>query len=244
MSIRDLKGKVNDRIPVKNVLVSVFDKSGLEVLVPELMDANPNVRFMSTGGTYGRIKDMLGDSYRDNLIEISEYTDFPEMDGGLVKTLHPKIHAGILGERNNPKHQEYLRTELGNGVFIDMAIVNLYPFEEIIRKIEAGEIDPKTMKPYNFESARGNVDIGGPAMLRAGAKNFPSCASVCDPQDYAELVREVKENGGTTGFNQRLKFAARVFETTAKYDAAIAKYLAEKAPDIEAIRALYKFSEG
>ncbi len=243
MSIRDLKGKVNDRIPVKNVLVSVFDKSGLEKLVQGLIDINPGVRFMSTGGTYKKIKDILGNSYGDNLIEIAEYTDFPEMEGGLVKTLHPKIHAGLLGERNNPEHQRYLREELDGGVFIDMVVVNLYPFEEMVKKIEAGEIDHNTQKPYNFESARGNEDIGGPTMLRAGAKNFPSCASVCDPKDYLKLVREIKENGGATSFNQRLNLAPKVFETTARYDSAIARYLAEKTQDIEAIRSLYEFSE-
>ncbi len=246
MSIRDLKGKVNDRILVENVLVSVSDKSGLEMLVPRLIGVNSRVRFMSTGGTYDVIKDILGNSYGGNLIGVVEYTDLPEMDGGVVKTLHPKIYAGLLGERNNPKHQRYLREEVGEGVFIDLVVVNLYPFEEMVRRIEAGEIDPKTGDPYNFESARGNVDVGGPTMLRAAAKNFPSCASVCDPKDYLELVQRIEENGGATSFNQRLNLAPKVFETTAKYDAEIAKYLAEETLntlDIEAIRGLYKFSE-
>jgi len=127
-----MKGEVNDLIPVKNVIVSVFDKTGLEQLVPGLIEANRDTRFLSTGGTFSRIKDILGASYRDHLIEIAEYTEFPEMDGGLVKTLHPKIHAGLLGERNNPKHQRYLAEELSGGVYIDMAVVNLYPFENVV----------------------------------------------------------------------------------------------------------------
>ena len=116
MTIRGLRGKVDDKIPVKNVIVSVFDKNGLEILVPELIKTNPDIRFMSTGGTYKKIKDLLGNSYEDQLLEIAEYTNFPEMEGGLVKTLHPKIHAGILGERHNLEHQKYLNEELNRGV--------------------------------------------------------------------------------------------------------------------------------
>src|SRR3989338_7653855 len=103
MTIRDLKGTVRDRIPVKNVLLSVFDKSGLDVLVPQLIETCPDVRFMSTGGTYKKLTEMFAASGQaERLMEVAQYTGFPEMEGGLVKTLHPKIHAGILGERNNP----------------------------------------------------------------------------------------------------------------------------------------------
>lgn len=278
MTIRAMEGEVDDLIPVKNVLISVFSKSGLEQLVPVLLAANPDVRFMSTGGTYTRMREMLGSDAPEHLMEVAEYTEFPEMDGGLVKTLHPKIHAGLLGERNNPKHQKYLRNlgktveflegddgepvpkrvfdaEVGkeykvriaeafHGVFIDMVVVNLYPFEEVVRKIEAGEIDPKTKKPYNFESARGNIDIGGPAMIRAGAKNFTSCAAVCDPADYAAVIKNIEANQGCTTQEQRLKLKLKVFETTAHYDANVAAYLAGKVGNPAAVRACYNFVGG
>ncbi|MCK5449236.1 hypothetical protein KAI32_00040 [Candidatus Pacearchaeota archaeon] len=236
MTIRDLKGKVNDRIPVENVLVSVFDKSGLEKLVPGLIKVNPNVKFMSTGGTYGKIKDILGNSYEDNLIEIEKYTDFPEMEGGLVKTLHPKIHAGLLGERNNLEHQKYLREELNGGVFIDMVVVNLYPFDKVTA-------DPNT----TFEQARGNIDIGGPTMIRAGAKNFPSCAVVCDQVHYDTVLKSIEENNGCTTFKERLNLAMKVFDETAKYDRTIQQYFGSKnlenLGNIDHITKLYDFVE-
>ena len=232
MSIRDLKGKINDRIPVENVLVSVFDKSGMENLVPELISINPNVRFMSTGGTYERIKDILGNSHGDHLIEIAEYTGFPEMEGGLVKTLHPKIHAGLLGERNNPEHQRYLREELNGGVFIDMAVVNLYPFSQVVSK-----------EGTTFEQARGNIDIGGPTMIRAAAKNFPSCAVACAPSQYEKIMEVIRNNEGSTTFDLRLQLAIEAFGTTAAYENSIIGYLSEPSVTPERVRAEYKFSE-
>lgn len=241
MSIRNLKGKVNDRIPVENVLISVFDKSGLEKLVPELIEINPSLRLMSTGGTYGKIKDILGNSYENNLIEIAEYTRFPEMEGGLVKTLHPKIHAGLLGERNNPEHQKYLEEELNGGVFIDMAIVNLYPFSDIVENIKAGKIDPNTEKPYNFESARGNIDIGGPTMIRAAAKNFPSCAVACTPSQYEKIIEIIKKNDGSTTFDLRFQLAREAFETIARYENSIVEYLSRPSLTPEKVKAKYDF---
>jgi len=232
MSIRDLRGKVNDRIPVENVLVSVFNKSGLEMLVPGLMEVNPNLRFISTGGTYGRIKDILGNSYGDSLIEIAEYTGFPEMEGGLVKTLHPKIHAGILGERNNPEHQRYLIEELNGAVFIDMAVVNLYPFSQIVSK-----------EGTTFEQARGNIDIGGPTMIRAAAKNFPSCAVACVPSQYEKIMEVIKATRGSTTFDLRLQLAREAFETIVGYENSIAGYLSEASATPEKIRREYTFVE-
>ena len=149
MAIRNVKGKITDLIRVENVLISVYDKTGLDFFVPELLNLNPRMRFMSTGGTYSKLREILGNSHESNLMEVADYTGFPEMEGGLVKTLHPKIHAGILGERNNPEHQKYLQ-DLGNGVFIDMVVVNLYPFQDVVNS------------DANFEQARGHIDIGGP----------------------------------------------------------------------------------
>jgi len=214
MTIRDMKGKVEDKIPVRNVIISCFDKKGLESFIPDLVDiTNSNVMFMSTGGTYKKIKEMLGNDAEKYLMEVSEYTEFPEMEGGLVKTLHPKIHAGILGERNNPEHQKYLKETLNNGVYIDLVVVNLYPFKDVISKPDA-----------TFEEARGNIDIGGPTMLRAAAKNFPSCAVVSSPYDYDSVLYVIKENNGCTTFEQRLNLAAKVFRETSAYDSAIESY--------------------
>lgn len=164
------------------------------------------------------------------------------MDGGLVKTLHPLIHGGILGERGNPKHAEYLEQTFGKrGVFIDMVVANLYPFEQMVAKVRSGEIDPRTKEPFNFENARGNIDIGGPAMLRGAAKNFPSCAVVCDPSDYSSVVEGVTIETGCTTFAQRARLAPKAFELTAKYDSAVAAYMAESMANPRAVRSLYKF---
>ena len=237
MSIRDMKGVVKDLIPVENVIVSVSEKEGLKQFIPGLIEINPEVRFLSTGGTFTEIKKLLGADYKKNLMEISEYTGFPEMEGGLVKTLHPKIHAGILGERNNPAHQEYLKSMSAD--YIDMVVVNLYPFQEMVRKIEAGEINPQTQKPYDFESARGNIDVGGPTMIRAAAKNFMSCAAVCDPGDYSNILRHINFCNGATSFSSRFSLAKKVFKTTASYDQTIADYLANNV--IDQIREEYTF---
>lgn len=227
-----MKSKVNDLIPVKNVIVSVFDKTGLEQLVPSLIDVNKDVRFISTGGTFGKIKDILGGSYQNHLTDIEEYTKSPEMEGGLVKTLHPKIFAGILAERNNQKHQRYLVEELNGGVYIDMVVVNLYPFEKVISSPDV-----------NFEKARGNVDVGGPSMIRAAAKNFPSCAVVCDPFDYQPLLDHIKDNNGSTSFDQRFQLAKKVFWVTARYDGKIADYFSGHTLELEKVRELYAFNE-
>lgn len=234
MSIRDLKGEVKDKIPVNNVIISVFDKSGLEDFIPGLIETNSDIKFLSTGGTYNKLKKILGGNYIIHLLEISsEYTECPEMEGGLVKTLHPKIHAGILGERNNPAHQKYLNETL-SGVFIDMVVVNLYPFEKVISD-----------KDVTFEEARGNIDIGGLAMLRAAAKNFPGCAAVCEPFGYTKILSKIKENNGCTTFSQRLNLAKKVFGMTAEYDRAIEDYItAQIHHNLNGITSCYKFSGG
>tara|TARA_Y100000034_G_scaffold135340_1_gene206875 strand:+ start:1429 stop:2115 length:687 start_codon:yes stop_codon:yes gene_type:complete len=223
-----MQGKAMDYIPVNEVILSVSDKSGLEDFVPGLVEANPDVRLLSTGGTFGRIKEILGSDYRKNLMEIAEFTGFPEMPGGLVKTLHPKVHAGILGERDNPHHGAYIEHILDSGVYIDMVVVNLYPFSETIKK-----------KGKDFEDARSNIDIGGPTMIRAAAKNFQSCAVVCDPSDYGSILKGLRDNEGMTSFDQRFKLAIKGFDMTDKYDAAIKEYLSKQDP--QDVRELYEF---
>jgi phosphoribosylaminoimidazolecarboxamide formyltransferase/IMP cyclohydrolase len=233
MSIRDMEGTVDNLIPVKNIIVSTFDKSGFDFFIPELIKMNPDLRVLSTGGSYIELKSILGSDADRNLTSIADYTGFPEMEGGLVKTIHPKIHAGILGERNNPEHIRYLKEELGDAVFIDMVVGNLYPFEEVIA-------EPKT----TFEMARGNIDIGGPTMIRGAAKNFPSCAAVCDPADYEKIIEKMKKQNGCTNFPQRFELAEKVWFLTEKYDLAIGNFWSRLSDEFpEKIMACYKFSE-
>jgi len=218
MSIRDAKGQVLDQIPVKQVLLSVFDKDGLEELVPAIAKSCPGVRFISTGGTYKRVAEILEDAADEQLIEVAEYTGAPEMEGGLVKTLHPLIHGGILAERGNPDHEQYL-SNLG-GDYIDMVVVNLYPFGDVSIKVLSSDHPDAT-----FETARGNIDIGGPCMLRAAAKNFIGCCPVVDPADYGAIAAELAANDGSTTFNTRFEQAKKVFHGSMSYESGIHGYL-------------------
>jgi len=145
---------------------------------------------------------------------VALYTGHPEMPGGLVKTLNPMIHAGILAVRGDPEHDAYL-TSIG-ALPIDAVICNLYPFQEAIAKLDA-----------DFEDARGNIDIGGPTMLRAAAKNALGCVAVVDPSDYPVLMEELVENDGCTSHFTRMRLMYKVFEHTAAYDTAIQVYLRE-----------------
>jgi phosphoribosylaminoimidazolecarboxamide formyltransferase / IMP cyclohydrolase len=216
--IRDMKGNVKDIVSIETVLVSVYDKTGLDELIPALVEYNPMLTILSTGGTLKTLREIYNSRILNRMQDIvdiddvSDYTGSPEMEGGLVKTLHPKIHAGILGERGNDEHQQFL--DNCDGLFIDMVVVNLYPFSKVIG-------DPTA----TFEKARGNIDIGGPAMLRGAAKNFPFVTAVCDPADYASIIDGIRKNEGTT-FDQRLRLAKKAFHTTAMYDRAIADHFA------------------
>ncbi|MEK6963395.1 MAG: hypothetical protein AABX70_03135 [Nanoarchaeota archaeon] len=187
---------------------------------------NPQVMFYSTGGTYTALEKALGSNATANLIAVERFTEVPEMEGGLVKTLTPKLHAGLLGERSNPAHQQYLAT-MGGGVFFDLLVNNLYPFGTVIAEPGA-----------TFEHARGNIDIGGPAMLRAGAKNHHSCAVLVDPADYQTFLVDLRKNGGVTTLAQRFALAGKVFDHTARYDRAIADHLAGVDP--RAMKAEYE----
>lgn len=219
MTIRNQKGRVEDRIRVSRVLVSVYDKTGLGDLVNGIYDLNGDVLFLSTGGTYTKLQQVLGDDATLCLRDVGQYTGSPEMEGGLVKTLHPKIHAGILGERGNPEHEKYLHETLSTpgtipADYFDMVVVNLYPFEQVVAK-------PET----TFEQARGNIDIGGPTMVRAAAKNFMSCAVVINPKDYHAVLHTLRENNCCTTFDLRTRLMRKAFETTAEYDRQIVHYL-------------------
>ncbi|MDI6774768.1 MAG: hypothetical protein QME60_05160 [Verrucomicrobiota bacterium] len=212
----NIVGKINGAIPINRVIVSVSDKKGLDKLVMGLARINPEVMIYSTGGTYSALEKILGDKASKNLTAISDYTDQPEMQGGLVKTLDFKIYLGLLSETYNAAHaQNILRVK---GVAFDMVVVNLYPFKETISK--------SGVKP---EEARANIDIGGPCMIRAAAKNFIRVASVTDTNDYDRVLDELRKANGRLSLKTRLDLAKKAFAHTAEYDAAIACYLAARA---------------
>ena len=219
MSIRENKYKIVDGIKPRHVLVSVFDKSGLEKLVKGLLDLNSSVVFYSTGGTGKKITEILGSSAGKNYMSVELFTGAPEMEGGLVKTLHPKIHAGLLAERGNPAHESYLEnilaeTEGVEGVYFDILAGNLYPFTEAIKRADA-----------TAETARVNIDIGGPTMTMAAAKNWPSVAVLSSPEQYEPFLAELKANeGGMILAGQRFRLAQEAFRTIGRYRSSIADY--------------------
>lgn len=204
--------KVDNRVKVRNVLISVSDKTGLGSLVEGLLTLIPDVKFYSTGGTYAHLQSLLGDRAVSSLRAVSDYTGQPEMQGGLVKTLDFKIYMGLLSETYNDAHRADLKRT--SCLEFDLVVVNLYPFQKTIAEPGA-----------TLEDARAHIDIGGPCMLRASAKNFLRVASVCDPADYSDLLQELKVNRGTLGLETRLHFAKKTFAHTAGYDTAIAEYL-------------------
>ena len=217
--------RIDDGVKIQNVLASVSDKAGLDRLVPALLKINPAVRIYSTGGTYSAIRDMVGANSK-NLVSVSDYTGQPEMQGGLVKTLDFKIYLGSLSETYNPAHADDLRRT--QGVAIDMVVVNLYPFVQTASKADATP-----------EKARANIDIGGPCMVRASAKNFLRVASVTDPADYDGVIRELEAGKGVMSLKTRFALAQKAFAHTAAYDTAIAAYL--KGKSFGEIKACYRY---
>lgn len=217
--------QIDDWVAVKTVLVSVSDKSGLDHLIPELLAVSKNLHILSTGGTYARIQEMLGDRANGVLTQVSDYTGQPETQGGLVKTLDFKIHLGLLTETYNPAHQSDLQRTAA--VPIDMVVVNLYPFGETVARADV-----------TAEAARGNIDIGGPCMIRAAAKNFIRVAPVVDPEDYGSIVSALKQHEGRLSLETRYQLARKAFAHTAAYDGAIAAYLQELPFD--AVRRCYR----
>jgi phosphoribosylaminoimidazolecarboxamide formyltransferase/IMP cyclohydrolase len=220
--------KIDEGVTIRHALISVSDKSGLESFVPRLLKVNPELRIFSTGGTYGRIKEILGPAADTHLTQVSDYTGQPETQGGLVKTLDFKIYLGLLTETYNEAHQADLTRTAS--VPIDLVVVNLYPFKATIAK--AG---------VTAEQARGNIDIGGPCMIRAAAKNFIRVAAVVDPADYGRIADELASRGGKLSLDIRFQLARKAFEHTAGYDRAIADYLGRQ--EFEQVRQCYKMSD-
>jgi len=214
--------RVDDRVKVKNVLLSVSDKTGLGTLVEGLLAVNPEVRFYSTGGTYAHLESLLGEQAAVSLKAVSDYTGQPEMQGGLVKTLDFKIYMGLLSETYNDSHRVDLKRTAC--IEFDLVVVNLYPFQNTIAQ-----------PGVTLEDARAHIDIGGPCMLRASAKNFLRVASVCDPLDYRALLAELNQNAATLGLDTRLAFAKKAFRHTAEYDTAIAGFLFEQTGSLQGL---------
>jgi phosphoribosylaminoimidazolecarboxamide formyltransferase/IMP cyclohydrolase len=217
--------EVDDWVKIRRAILSVSDKSGLDLLVPNLIEINPEIHFYSTGGTYRAIAQILGSEVTaTHLTAVADYTGQPETQGGLVKTLDFRIYLGLLTETYNEAHQADLART--SAVSLDMVVSNLYPFEATIAR--AG---------VTVEDARANIDIGGPCMIRAAAKNYLRVAPVVDPADYAGLVEFLKTHGGRLSLAKRFELARKAFAYTARYDAAIGEYLAGQ--DAWAVESIY-----
>lgn len=225
MSINTVE-KIDNLVPVNNILVSVSDKSGLSDFVTRMAAINPAVHFYSTGGTYAKIKDILADKAASLLTQVSDYTGQPETQGGLVKTLDFKIYLGLLTETYNDAHAADMQRT--HAVYLDMVVVNLYPFSETISR---RDVTP--------EQARGNIDIGGPCMLRAAAKNFLRVAPVVNPADYQRVLDEMENTDGRLTLETRFQLARTTFAHTAAYDQAITDFL--NITDFQDIKACYQW---
>jgi len=198
-------------VKIKRALISVSDKTGLGDLVKALKKYD--IEILSTGGTAKMIRD-LGVNAKD----VSEHTGFPEMLDGRVKTLHPKVHGGLLALRENKEHMQTAKKyDIG---LIDMVVVNLYPFEKTVAK-----------PGVKLEEAIENIDIGGPSMLRSAAKNHKSVCVVCDPGDYRRVIEELEKNSGSISEDLLVELGKKVFAKTSAYDAAIYNFLASDAQE-------------
>ena len=215
-TIAAVTGKVEDKVKIKTALVSVFDKTGLEELGQFL--AEHDVHVLSTGGTAAKLRE-LGCKVQD----VADYTGSPEILDGRVKTLHPKVHGGLLAARGNEKHEG----EMGkHGIRpIDLTIVNLYPFNEAVAK-----------DPSDFGTCIENVDIGGPCMVRASAKNNAFVTIVTSPAQYRPLMAHMKENGGCTTMAFRRSCACAAYAMTAAYDSMVSTWMMSHVEEPPATR--------
>ncbi len=196
---------------IKRVLISVTDKSDIVAFARELR--NFHVEILSTGGTAAQLRNC-----GIYITEVSDYTGFPEMMDGRLKTLHPKIHGGLLAIRDNDAHMKAAAKH--DIALIDMIVINLYRFEETVAK-----------QNTSLEEAIENIDIGGPAMLRAAAKNYRYVTVVTDPGDYPAILKEMRDTEGNVSESTNYLLAKKAFQLTARYDAAISNYLGHINPD-------------
>jgi phosphoribosylaminoimidazolecarboxamide formyltransferase/IMP cyclohydrolase len=217
--------EIDDWVKIQRVLVSVSDKSRLDFIIPALIEINPAIHLYSTGGTFAALVQILGpEKAALYLTQVSDYTDQPETQGGLVKTLDFKIYLGLLTEKYNAAHQADLTRT--HAVPLDMVVVNLYPFEATVAR-----------EGVTVEEARANIDIGGPCLIRAAAKNYLRVAPVVDPADYAPLIEFLKANDGQLNLSRRFELARKAFVHTAQYDATIGQFLTRQ--DRDAISSVY-----
>ncbi|TVR59088.1 MAG: hypothetical protein EA426_08240 [Spirochaetaceae bacterium] len=210
--------KSPDIVSIRNILVSTADKTGLGEFVSGVLAICPEATVYSTGGTFALLEKLIPVG---NLRAVSSYTGQPEMQGGLVKTLDYRIYLGLLSEPYNPDHLRDI--ERTNAISFDMVVVNLYPFMEQI-----------TRSPDDLEGARANIDIGGPCMIRAAAKNYLRVASVTSPGVYEQIIAEMRATSGGVSLATRYRLACSAFRHTAEYDTAIADYLAKVSHPEEA----------
>ncbi len=206
MAVVSKKIPAPDKVSIKTALLSVSDKTGIVELARALADKG--VRLLSTGGTHKAIA-AAGLAVTD----VSDVTGFPEIMDGRVKTLHPKVHGGLLAIRDDADHQAAMKAHGIEG--IDLVVINLYPFEDVRA---AGGDYPTTVE---------NIDIGGPAMIRASAKNHAYVTILTDPADYPELLEQLASDAGQTAYAFRRRLAAKAFARTAAYDAMISNWFAE-----------------
>jgi phosphoribosylaminoimidazolecarboxamide formyltransferase/IMP cyclohydrolase len=198
---------------IKQALISVSDKTGIVEFARELHQFG--IVILSTGGTAKLLKDA-----GLTVTEVADYTGFPEMLDGRVKTLHPRIHAGILARKDSSEHMAAMDNASISS--IELVVVNLYPFSETVARLDC-----------SLDDAIENIDIGGPTMVRAGAKNYKSVAVVTDPEDYTPLLAEMKSSNGAVGQETRFRLACKAFSHTAAYDSAISNYLTSIDPHEE-----------
>ncbi len=201
---------------IERAIISLTDKSGIEGFASQLSELG--VQLLSTGGTAKKLR-----SAGLDVTDVSDFTGFPEMLDGRVKTLHPKVHGGILNQRENDAHRAQCeKYGLKN---IDLVAVNLYAFEKTVANPDCGLLD-----------AIENIDIGGPTMLRAAAKNYNDVTVIVDPADYPQVIEEIKTTGNTT-LKTRFRLAVKVFQLTSRYDTAIAAWLeqvdVQSNPDLQ-----------
>jgi phosphoribosylaminoimidazolecarboxamide formyltransferase/IMP cyclohydrolase len=192
---------------IKTALISVSDKTRIIEFAKQLQEMK--IKILSTGGTFKELK-----KAGIKVQEVSDFTKFPELMDGRIKTLHPKIHAGILGKRNNKKHLKEAKENFIE--FIDLVVVNLYPFRETIEKNSS------------LETCIENIDIGGPSMIRSAAKNHEFVGVITSPEQYSGIIKELKENKNKLSNKTKQELAAKAFELTAFYDSLISNYLGEK----------------
>jgi phosphoribosylaminoimidazolecarboxamide formyltransferase / IMP cyclohydrolase len=231
--------RADDLVAVRNLLVSTYDKTGLADFVrgivavsatpatsatPAASQAGPKLAFYSTGGTYDALRDALKGVAGAALYKVSDYTGQPEMKGGLVKTLDWKIYLGLLAESGDADHEADLKR--AGAIAFDMVIANLYPFAEAAADASSAP-----------EDLRQRIDIGGPCMIRAAAKNYLRVASVSSPEQYDSVLKELKASGGKTCLETRRRLAAEAFGLTSRFDQVVAARLGGLDP--KAVAAAY-----